>query len=102
MAITVTLDPDVAERIEQEVRLAGKPAAAVVNDALRSRLGLRGEFGAQEPFRVKPHDFKFVAGLDLDKMNRLVDDLEAAAAAQKLGDLARFPGLRFTNPLIAS
>ena len=32
----VTLDPDVAERIEQEVRRAGKPARAVVNDALRS------------------------------------------------------------------
>jgi hypothetical protein len=83
MALTVTLDPDVAERIEQEVRRAGKPAQAVVNDALRTRLGLKGGAGAQAPFRVEPHDFGFAAGLDLDKMNKLADDLEAAAAAQK-------------------
>jgi hypothetical protein len=81
----VTLDPDVAERIEQEVRRAGKPAQAVVNEALRTRLGLKGKASAREPFRVQPHDFRFAAGLDLEKMNRLVDDLEAAAAAQKVG-----------------
>lgn len=86
MPITVTLDPDVAERIEQEVRRAGKPADAVVNDTLRTRLGLKGKASVQVPFRVEPHDFRFAAGLDLDKMNRLVDDLEAAAAAQKVGE----------------
>jgi len=86
MPITVTLDPDVAERIEQEVRRAGKPAAAVVNEALRIRLGLAAGSRSPGPFRVEPHDFGFAPGLDLDKMNRLVDDLEAAAAAQKLGE----------------
>ena len=86
MRTTVTLDPDVAERIEQEVRRAGKPAQAVVNDALRTRLGLSREAATQEPFRVKPHGFGFAPGLDLDKMNQLVDDLEAAEAAQKLGE----------------
>jgi hypothetical protein len=84
MRMTVTLDPDVAERIEQEVRRAGKPAEAVVNDALRTRLGLKGGTGAPEPFRVEPHAFRFAAGVDLDKMNQLADDLEAAAAAQKV------------------
>jgi hypothetical protein len=84
MRMTVTLDPDIAERIEQEVRRAGKPAEAVVNDALRTRLGLKGRTGAPEPFRVEPHDFRFAAGLDLDKMNQLADALEAAAAAQKV------------------
>jgi hypothetical protein len=83
MAMTVTLDPDVAERVQQEVRRAGKPAQAVVNDALRTRLGLKAKAGVKEPFRVKPHDFGFADGLDLDKMNQLVDDLEAAAAAQR-------------------
>jgi hypothetical protein len=83
MLKTVTLDPDVAERIEEEVRRAGKPAQAVVNDALRIRLGLKGDRNVQEPFHVEPHDFRFAAGLDLNKMNHLVDDLEAAAAAQK-------------------
>jgi hypothetical protein len=85
MTITVTLDPDVAERIEQEVRRAGKPAQAVVNEALRTRLGLEGKASAG-PFRVEPHDFRFAPGLELDKMNQLVDDLEAAAAVQKVGE----------------
>jgi len=83
MTITITLDPDVAERVEQEVRRAGKPAQAVVNDALRTRLGPEAMASAQEPFHVTPHDFRFAAGLDLDKMNQLSDDLEAAATAQK-------------------
>jgi hypothetical protein len=83
MTMTVTLDPDVAERVEQEVRRAGKPAQAVVNEALRTRLGLEAMASAQEPFRVTPHDFRFAAGLDLDKMNQLSDDLEAAATAQR-------------------
>jgi hypothetical protein len=61
MPMTVTLDPDVAERIEQEVRRAGKPAQAVVNEALRSRLGLKGNASAIEPFHVQPHDFRFAA-----------------------------------------
>ncbi|MDP9121506.1 MAG: antitoxin [Acidobacteriota bacterium] len=86
MRRTVTLDPDVAERIEQEVRREGRPAQAVVNDALRIRLGLSRESSAERPFRVEAHDFRFATGLDLDKMNRLVDDLEAAVAAQKVGE----------------
>jgi hypothetical protein len=84
MPITVTLDPDVAERIEQEVRRAGKPAQTVVNEALRTRLGLKTEPRSPDAFRVQAHDFGFAAGLDLDKMNRLVDDLEAAAGAQRI------------------
>jgi len=86
MTMTVTLDPDVTERIKQEVRRAGKPAQAVVNDVLRTGLGLGRTDSAPEPFRVKPHDFGSAPGLDLDKMNQLSDDLEAAATAQKASE----------------
>jgi hypothetical protein len=86
MMLTVVLDPDVAERIHQEVRREGKSAEVVVNETLRERLGLHRESRPQEPFRVQPHDFGFIAGLDLDKMSHLADELEAAAAAQKLGE----------------
>ena len=44
----------------------------------------QGKVQRPQPFRVEPHDFRFAARLDLDNMNRLVDDLEAAAAAQKV------------------
>ena len=82
----MTLDPDVAERIEREVRRAGKTVHVVVNEALRAGLGPQGALTSQELFQVKPHDFGFVAGLDLNRMSRLADELEAAAAAQKLGE----------------
>jgi len=81
--MTVTLDPDVAERVEQEAHRSGKSAQAVVNDTLRARLALERRDSPPEPFHVKPHDFRFVPGLDLDRMNPLSDDLEAAAAAQE-------------------
>jgi hypothetical protein len=86
MKRTVTLDPDIAERIEQEVHREGKTVHTVVNEALRARLGLAEQIPSLEPFRVEPHDFRFISGIDLDKMNQLSDQLEAAAAAQKLGE----------------
>jgi hypothetical protein len=84
MQRTVTLDLDVAERIEEEVHREGKTVQAVVNETLRARLGLVESLRSREPFRVEPHDFGFISGIDLDKMNQLADELEAAAAAQKL------------------
>lgn len=39
-----------------------------------------------EPFRVKPHDFRFDPRLDLDKLNQALDELEAFEAAKKLGE----------------
>lgn len=82
----MTLDPDVAERIEREMRRAGKTVHAVVNETLRAGLGQQASSISQKPFQVKPHDFGFAAGLDLNRMSRLADELEAAAAAQKLGE----------------
>jgi hypothetical protein len=54
MRMTANLDPDFAERIVQEVRRSRKPAQAVVNDALRTRLGLKGRASAPELVRVEP------------------------------------------------
>ena len=35
------------------------------------------------PFRVKPHDFGFNSEIDLDKLNQLVDELEALSWKEK-------------------
>ena len=85
MRTTLTLDPDVAQRIEQEVRRRGKTLKTVVNDALRAGLGLAQETRPARPFRVKPHDFGFKSDINLDKMNQLVDELEAREVLGKLG-----------------
>jgi len=78
------LDPDVAERIEAEALQRGKTVAAVANEVLRTGLGLRRRSSLVKPFRVEPHDFGFRPELDLDKMNQLLDELEASEAAEKL------------------
>lgn len=38
-----------------------------------------------KPFRVEVHDFGFDSRIDLDKLNQLVDELEAVEFLKKLG-----------------
>lgn len=85
MRTTLTLDPDVAQRIDQEVRRKGKTLKKVVNDALRMGLGLAPANRDVKPFRVESHDFGFLPGVNLDKMNQLVDELEAFETSRKVG-----------------
>jgi len=84
MRTTLTLDRDVAERIELELRRSGKKMKAVINEALRLGLGLRDKPAPPPPFQVEPHDFGFKPGIDLDRMNQLADELEADEVARKL------------------
>jgi hypothetical protein len=85
MRTTLTLEADVAEQIQREVRRTGKAMKAVVNDALRSGLGLGPGRGKPPRFEVRAHSFGFKPGIDLDRMNQLVDALEAEEFARKLG-----------------
>lgn len=80
----MVLDPDVAEQIARAVRREGKTIKVLVNETLRARLGKFEQGQAPKPFRVVPHDFGFIAGVDLDKMNQLADDVEAAELSRKL------------------
>ena len=74
MRTTLSLDDDVASRIEQLRRSLQKPLKEVVNEALR-----RGLAGLEEPRRAMPYHTQPV---DLGKC-RLpnVDDVAAAIAA---------------------
>ena len=84
MRTTLTLEPDVAARLKQETRRSGKSLKALVNEALRLGLGLSGKLVRPPHFEVRPHAFGFKPGVDLDRMNQLVDELEAEDAARKL------------------
>lgn len=84
MRTTVTLDEDVAQRVDQEVRRRGKSVKAVVNDTLRAGLRMAGEAQALPPFRVEAQDLGLRPGIDPDKLNQLVDELEAIESAAKL------------------
>jgi hypothetical protein len=84
MRTTLTLDPDVARRVEHEMKRSGDGLKAVVNRALRVGLGMTDKPVRPRPFRVEPHPFGFRAGVDLDRLNQLADELEAEEAGAKL------------------
>ena len=84
MRTTLTLDPEVARRIRSEVRRSGKSFKAVVNDAIKAGLGLRSPQGPAPRFVVTPHHFGVRAGIDLDRINQLVDELDSAERAEQL------------------
>ena len=56
---------------------------AVVNDALRAGLGLRGKPPKAPRYTVEPHAFGFRPGVDADRLNQLVDELEAEETARR-------------------
>ncbi len=83
MRTTLTLDPDVARRLKARMtgqRLSLKQA---VNEALRAGLAGLGR-DRKVRFSVEPHSCRFRPGIDVDKLNQLVDELEADAALQGL------------------
>lgn len=76
MRTTLTLETDVAEGLAREARRTGRSFKATVNEALRLGLGLVGKPPRAPRFAVEPHAFGFKPGIDLDRMNQLVDELE--------------------------
>ena len=82
---TLTLERDVAAGLERERRRTGKALKAIVNDALRRGLRIGGTPARPPRFEVRPHAFGVKPGIDLDRMNQLVDELEASEAARTLG-----------------
>jgi hypothetical protein len=85
MRTTLTLDSDVAERLASETRRTGKSLKALVNDAIRLGLGLTGKQAKPPRFSVEPHAFGLRPGIDPDRLNQLIDELEVDDAARRLG-----------------
>lgn len=84
MRTTLTLEPDVADRLQQVMKAKGEGLKAVVNDALRRGLGIEPSLDDLPPFEVEPHSFGFKPGIDLDRMNHLADELETEAVMRKM------------------
>ena len=84
MRTTLTIEPDVARRIEKEIRRTRKTLKAVINDALKAGFAMSGKPDALPPFKVEAHNFGFHAGIDPDRMNQLADELETDAILEKL------------------
>ena len=76
MRTTLTIDDDLAGILRRKARELDKPFKELVNTALRK--GLAANL-AEVPQRiaVRPHDFGNTGpGLDSDRFNQLVDELE--------------------------
>jgi len=78
MRTTLTLDPDVARMVDEEVHRVRKPMKQVVNEALRRGLTPAGRGPAPKPYRVRPHAARLLAGLDRSRLNALADEQEDA------------------------
>ena len=83
MRTTLTLEPDVADRLESVVRASGKSRQTTVNEALRVGLGLADKPGPPPPFRIRAFVDGLRPGIDPDKMNHLLDSLEDEERIQK-------------------
>jgi len=83
MRTTLTLDPDVARRLKARMAETKLSMKRVVNEALRAGLAnIKREKDIS--FSVEPHSCQFKAGIDLDKLNQLVDELGVEAALKGL------------------
>lgn len=76
MRTTLTLDSEVAERLQAEARLGRRSFKEIVNDALRQGLGLERP-RRSEPFRVVAHSSAILPGIDPAKLNQLADEMDA-------------------------
>ncbi len=83
MRTTLTLDPDVAQRLKRRVRDRKITFKQAVNETLRRGLGSSGSEGLPN-FQVEPHSCGFKPGVDLDKLSQLVDELDGEAVRDEL------------------
>jgi len=75
MRTTLTIDDDLAGILRRRARELDRPFKVVINAALRK--GLADELeSSRQPVVVRPHDFGASRGLDFDRLNQLVDELE--------------------------
>jgi hypothetical protein len=82
---TITLDPDVEARLKEEMRRTGDGLRVAINRVLRIGFRTAGKAPRSRRFKVRPHAFNFRPGVDLDRLNQLVDDLDTDDNARKLG-----------------
>ena len=74
---TIDLDDDLTEKLRRLAHKQGTSLKHVVNQAIRRGLSSQEPPRRRRaPFRVKPFHSAFRPGVDLLKLNQLVDDLE--------------------------
>jgi hypothetical protein len=79
MRTTLTLDDDVAARLQAESRRTGRPFKTVVNEYLRAGLAQRRVAKAAVRFRVEPVSMGApLPGHSYDNIGALLEEIEGA------------------------
>ncbi len=80
MRTTITLDTDVAEALQAEMRRRRtNNFKKTVNEVLRRGLLARRELSSAKPFRVRARRMGTRAGLNYDNTGELLEQLEGAS-----------------------
>jgi hypothetical protein len=83
MRTTLTIEPDVAQKIRRRTTQTKLPLKRVVNDALLAGLSSpEREYKARYTVEIYPCQFK--AGIDPNKLNHLPDELDAREFVRKM------------------
>ncbi len=78
MRTTLTLDDDVAARLQADARRSGLSFKAVVNEHLRASLAQRKGLKSLARFRVEPRNMGGpLPGLSYDNIAALLDEVES-------------------------
>ncbi len=76
MRPTLTLDEDIAAKLQSETRKTGKPFKQVVNETLREGLLAKRTGKRLPPFKVKARWMGHRPGLNYDCIGELLEQLE--------------------------
>lgn len=82
MRTTVTLDPDLAARLQRIARERGITFKEALNAMLRAGLGAQA--GSKRPYRLKTRRLGLRPGIDIDHAMRLAAALEDEETVRKL------------------
>jgi hypothetical protein len=77
MRTTLTLDDDVASRLQAEARRTGRPFRVVVNERLRMALAQGTAVQKRKPFKIEPRAMGGPsAGASYDNVGALLEEIE--------------------------
>ena len=81
MRTTLTIDDDIAAILKRETKRKGISFKVLVNASLRRGLAAEQILPPRNEVKTRPPSFGFKPGIDLDKLNQLVDELEVESVA---------------------
>ena len=80
MRTALTIDDDVAEKLNEELKRTGGSFKQLVNDTLRTGLNLRRQLQKPRKFKVRARDLGFKSGLNYGNTGELLEQIEEATS----------------------